>query len=127
ALLYRPSRAALWRHRARLLDETDGPARGDPFAGRLRQQCRAAAFLLVRPDCLWPRSLDRGVADAGRLRAAVWHHWRATDSQSLPRPLQRARRVALDLFLPARADADFRHSPLRPQSRTRRHHDEALG
>ena len=45
---------------------------------------------------------------------------RAADSQSLARPLQRARRVALDLFFPARADADLCRSPLRPQPRPRR-------
>src|SRR5207248_8893819 len=40
-------------------------------------------------------------------------------------PLQRARRVAVDIFLPAVADADLRAASLRPQPRPRRHSDIA--
>ena len=52
AALHRPSRGAVRQDRACLLDGSDGQARGDPAAGRFRQQYRAAAFLPVRADRL---------------------------------------------------------------------------
>ena len=52
AVLYRPSGAAVRRDGAGLLDERDGPVRGDPLAGRFRRGYCTAAFLSVRTDGL---------------------------------------------------------------------------
>ena len=47
-------------------------------------------------------------------------------AQSVARALQRARRVAVDLFLPDAADAELCAPPLRPQPRARRDHRLAV-
>src|SRR6266851_4386899 len=120
ALLHRPPRAAVRRHRTGLLDEAAGPARRDPAASRFRQPNRPAAFLSVRAGRLRGGSPNRAVLDARRLRAAFCADRRVADPQSVARPLQRARRMAVDLFLSLAAPAGLRPAPIRPRPRRRR-------
>src|SRR5712675_82334 len=47
-------------------------------------------------------------------------------TQSVARPLQRSRQMALDIFLPSRADADLRAPSLWSQSRPRCNHRRAI-
>src|SRR5262249_30355144 len=115
--LYGPSRTAFWRNRSGLLDGGHGKIGRGPGSSRFRQQYRPAAFLSIRAACLRLRSVDCYRAASRCLCAPLGPDWRAADSQSVARPLQRAGRVALDLFLSPGTHADLCIAPLRTQAR----------
>ena len=65
-------------------------------------------FYLVRADRLYRGTANGPLADAGGVCRPVRPHRRVADRQSVARAIQRAERVAVDLFLPDCLAARFR-------------------